>query len=74
VAATRLAPDWRPRFAAAYRLQNQAWVNSIRSAVPVGSSAWDGFVATTVTDAGVASLTTGETVAIAYEKRPALYA
>lgn len=74
VAATRLAPDWRPRFAAAYRLQNQAWVNSIRSGVPVGSSAWDGFVATTVTDAGVASLTTGETVAIAYEKRPALYA
>jgi hypothetical protein len=30
-------------------------------------------VATTVTDAGVKSLKTGETVAIAHEKRPAFY-
>lgn len=73
VSATRLAPDWRPRFAAAYRIQNQAWIDSISTGRPVGSSAWDGFVATTVTDAGVKSLNTGETVAIAYEKRPGLY-
>lgn len=71
--ATGLAADWRPRFAAAYRIQNQAWIDSIASGRPVGSSAWDGFVATTVTDAGVKSLTTGETVPIAYEKRPGLY-
>lgn len=74
VTATSLAPDWRPRFAAAYRIQNQAWIDSIASGKPVGSSAWDGVVATTVTDAGVTSLKTGETVAIAYEKRPGLYA
>ena len=73
VQATGLALDWRPRFAAAYRIQNQAWVDSIRTGVTAGSSAWDGYVATTVTDAGVKSLNTGETVAIAYEKRPALY-
>lgn len=73
VHATALAPDWRPRFAAAYRLQNQAWINSIATGQPVGSSAWDGYVATTVTDAGVKSLKTGESVAIAYEKRPGLY-
>jgi len=73
VHATALAPDWRPRFAAAYRIQNQAWIRSIASGVPVGSSAWDGYVATTVTDAGVKSLKTGERVAIAYEKRPGLY-
>lgn len=73
VCATALAPDWRPRFAAAYRLQNQAWINSIATGQPVGSSAWDGYVATTVTDAGVKSLKTGESVAIAYEKRPGLY-
>jgi myo-inositol 2-dehydrogenase/D-chiro-inositol 1-dehydrogenase len=71
--ATALAPDWRPRFAAAYRIQNQAWIDSITTGRPVGSSAWDGFVATTVTDAGVKSLNAGETVAIAYEKRPGLY-
>jgi myo-inositol 2-dehydrogenase / D-chiro-inositol 1-dehydrogenase len=74
VTATSLASDWRPRFAAAYRIQNQAWVDSLRSGVPVGSSAWDGYVATTVTDASVKSLQTGETVAISYEKKPALYA
>jgi myo-inositol 2-dehydrogenase/D-chiro-inositol 1-dehydrogenase len=73
VCATALAPDWRPRFAAAYRIQNQAWINSIATGKPVGSSAWDGYVATTVTDAGVKSLKTGETVAIAYEKRPGFY-
>jgi len=74
VTATGLAPDWRPRFAAAYRIQNQAWIDSIATGRPAGSSAWDGFIATTVTDAGVKSLQTGETVAIAYEKKPALYA
>lgn len=73
VCATALAADWRPRFAAAYRLQNQAWIRSIVSGKPVGSSAWDGYVATTVTDAGVASLKTGERAAIAYETRPGLY-
>ena len=73
VTATSLAADWRPRFAEAYRIQNQAWIGSISTGRPVGSSAWDGFVATTVTDAGVKSLNTGETVAIAYEKRPGLY-
>jgi myo-inositol 2-dehydrogenase / D-chiro-inositol 1-dehydrogenase len=73
VTATGLAADWRPRFAAAYRIQNQAWIDSISTGKAVGSSTWDGFVATTVTDAGVKSLKTGETVAIAYEKRPGLY-
>ena len=73
VNATRLAPDWRPRFAAAYRIQNQAWINSIMTGKPVGSSAWDGYVATTVTDAGVKSLKTGEAVAIGYETRPSFY-
>lgn len=73
VSATPLAADWRPRFAAAYRNQNQAWIKSLETGVPVGSSAWDGYVATVVTDAGVRSLDTGDTVAIAYEKRPGLY-
>ena len=71
--ATTLAPDWRPRFAAAYRIQNQAWINSIMTGKPVGSSAWDGYVATVVTDAGVKSLKTGEAVAIGYETRPSFY-
>ncbi len=74
VTTTGLAADWRPRFAAAYRIQNQAWINSIHTGRPAGSSTWDGYVATTVTDAGVKALNTGECVAITPEKKPALYA
>jgi myo-inositol 2-dehydrogenase/D-chiro-inositol 1-dehydrogenase len=73
VAATGIAADWRPRFAAAYRIQNQAWIDSIRSGKPAGASAWDGYVATTVTDAGVKSLASGVMVRISHEKKPSLY-
>ena len=69
-----IAADWRPRFAAAYRIQLQAWIDSIGSGKPVGSSAWDGYVATTVTDAGVKSLESGQQIAISAEKKPAFYA
>jgi myo-inositol 2-dehydrogenase/D-chiro-inositol 1-dehydrogenase len=73
VAATGIAADWRPRFAAAYRIQNQAWIDSIRSGTPAGASAWDGYIATTVTDAGVKSLTSGAMARISHEKKPSLY-
>lgn len=73
VAATGIAADWRPRFAAAYRIQNQAWIDSIRSGKPAGASAWDGYIATTVTDAGVKSLASGACERIAQEKKPSLY-
>ena len=68
------AGDWRPRFAAAYRLQLQAWVAAIASGTPVGASAWDGYAATAVAVAGVNSLETGEAVAVELESRPKLYA
>ena len=54
--------DWRPRFALAYRAELQAWTQALRSGVPAGASAWDGYVATAVADAGVK-----------LEARPALY-
>lgn len=72
-AGTGIAADWRPRFAAAYRIQNQAWIESIRSGKPSGASAWDGYVATTVTDAGVKALGSGACERIAQQKKPALY-
>jgi myo-inositol 2-dehydrogenase/D-chiro-inositol 1-dehydrogenase len=36
--------NWVPRFRDAYRIQNQAWVDGIRSDIPAadGSTAWDG--------------------------------
>lgn len=72
--AFSMAADWRPRFAAAYRIQNQAWIDSIRGGTPQGASAWDGYIATTVTDAGVKSLESGQPVTIKAEKKPDFYA
>ncbi len=67
------ALDWRGHFAAAYQRQLQAWVQSIRSAVPVGPSAWDGYAATAIATACVGGLARGERVAVDIGTRPALY-
>jgi myo-inositol 2-dehydrogenase / D-chiro-inositol 1-dehydrogenase len=53
---TTYAPDWRPRFAEAYRLQNTAWLKSIETGIPVGANAWDGYASTLIAEAGVRSL------------------
>ncbi len=65
--------DWRPRFALAYRAELQAWVDALRSGVPTGASAWDGYVATAVADAGLKSLASGQPIEVKLEQRPALY-
>jgi myo-inositol 2-dehydrogenase/D-chiro-inositol 1-dehydrogenase len=71
--AIRYPADWRPRFADAYRLQNQAWIRAIASDDPVGASAWDGYAASLVAEAGVQSLLEGRSVTIVMAKKPALY-
>lgn len=71
---TSYPADWRPRFANAYRLQLQAWVKSIEEGTPAGASAWDGYAASAVGEAGLASLASGSAVNIAMEARPQLYA
>ena len=65
--------DWRPRFAEAYRQQNSAWVKSIETGKPAGASAWDGYAATLVAEAGVASLASGGAVKVAMAAKPSLY-
>jgi myo-inositol 2-dehydrogenase / D-chiro-inositol 1-dehydrogenase len=72
-AITTYAADWRPRFAEAYRLQNSAWLKSIETGRPVGASAWDGYAATLIAEAGVRSLETGAPVEIAPADKPELY-
>ena len=54
------AADWRPRFAEAYRLELQAWVDSLGGgdAGPL-ASAYDGLVASAVADAVITSMHTG---------------
>jgi myo-inositol 2-dehydrogenase/D-chiro-inositol 1-dehydrogenase len=68
------APDWRPRFAAAYGNELQAWVNAIRTGGACGASAWDGYVASAVAQACLHALASGADVAITLEDRPPLYA
>lgn len=71
---TAYPADWRPRFADAYRVQNQAWIKAIAGDQPVvGATAWDGYAAAAVADAGLASLAEGRRAEIALVARPALY-
>jgi myo-inositol 2-dehydrogenase / D-chiro-inositol 1-dehydrogenase len=70
----RHAPDWRERFAEAYRAQLQGWIGAVRSGTPAGASAWDGYAATAVADACLASLRTGQPAEVSLAPRPALYA
>ena len=54
------AADWQPRFAEAYRLELQAWANSLNEGVasPL-ASAHDGLVANAVADAVISSMHSG---------------
>ena len=65
--------DWRPRFADAYRLQAQAWVGAIESGTAVGATAWDGYAAAAVAEAGLQSLVEGRAAAIRLVEQPAIY-
>jgi myo-inositol 2-dehydrogenase/D-chiro-inositol 1-dehydrogenase len=74
IQGTAYPADWRPRFADAYRLQNQAWINSIRRGGECdAANAWDGYAASAVAEAGLRALAEGRRVAIALADRPALY-
>jgi myo-inositol 2-dehydrogenase/D-chiro-inositol 1-dehydrogenase len=67
--------DWLGRFQEAYRLELQAWVDAYRKdAAAPGASAWDGYMASLVSDAALASLESGRRVQVATAQRPALYA
>jgi myo-inositol 2-dehydrogenase/D-chiro-inositol 1-dehydrogenase len=56
--------DFRDRFARAYDLEVQAWVDACLRGEVVGPTVWDGYAATAVCEAGLESLATGHTVAV----------
>jgi myo-inositol 2-dehydrogenase/D-chiro-inositol 1-dehydrogenase len=66
----QVAPDFRVRFATAYRRELASWVRGLNGA----PSAWDGYAANAVADACLASLASGERTAVELARRPALYA
>ena len=59
----QITPGFRERFGTAYDIEMQRWVDAVRSGVNVdGPTAWDGYAAAAVCEAGVRSLETGERV------------
>lgn len=69
------APDWRPRFAEAYRLQNAAWVAGVIAGQPdpVAASAWDGYVCGKIAETAVAALRSGTCHPVALMDAPSIY-
>jgi len=66
--------DWRERFIAAYDVEFQEWVNAVAAGEgATGPSAWDGYAAQVVCDAGVEALYSGNRVEIDLGDKPALY-
>jgi myo-inositol 2-dehydrogenase/D-chiro-inositol 1-dehydrogenase len=65
--------DGTLRYLDAYRIEVAAWIDSIRSDVPAGPSAWDGHLANLAAFAAIESLQAGTRVEVPQEERPALY-
>jgi myo-inositol 2-dehydrogenase/D-chiro-inositol 1-dehydrogenase len=68
----QVPPDFRVRFARAYDLEVQAWVDASRRAEVVGPTSWDGYAATAVCTAGMESLVTGQPVKVELADRAAV--
>src|SRR5207244_3779028 len=76
-------PDWRGRFAEAYRRELQSWVDAIfqwRSAKvetglgPVdGPDGWDGYRAAVISQAVLASMSIGHRIPVESKPVPELY-
>jgi myo-inositol 2-dehydrogenase/D-chiro-inositol 1-dehydrogenase len=72
--STPVPADWRERFIRAYDVEFQEWIDSIAGGgQPVGPSAWDGYAAAVVSDAGVVALRTGDRVLVVLAEKPKLY-
>jgi myo-inositol 2-dehydrogenase/D-chiro-inositol 1-dehydrogenase len=66
--------DWRERFIDAYDVEFREWIQAVSTGEgATGPSAWDGYAAQAVCDAGVAALYSGDRVVIELGDKPALY-
>jgi len=70
----QVAPDFRVRFATAYRRELEAWVRAVGSGHADGQpDAWDGYAANAVADACLTSLASGSRADVVLKARPSLY-
>ncbi|MFZ1412344.1 MAG: Gfo/Idh/MocA family oxidoreductase [Micropruina sp.] len=73
-ARNRIARDHNDRFYGAFVTEVQEWISAVARGEHTGSSAWDGYAAAVVCDAGVKALTEDGEVAISMMAKPAFYA
>ncbi|CAL9358472.1 Gfo/Idh/MocA family protein [Streptomyces sp. enrichment culture] len=73
-AREEVAQDYLVRFADAYDREVQSWVDATRRGRVTGPSAWDGYAASAVAEAGVRAQESGGRVTVELAPRPALYA
>lgn len=67
-------PDnWIPRFADAYRRQLIDWIGAVTAGIPVGASAWDGYIASSIAEQIAAALTNSGGTTLKRTPRPSLY-
>jgi myo-inositol 2-dehydrogenase/D-chiro-inositol 1-dehydrogenase len=66
--------DWPERFDAAFDAEFRAWLSAAAKGGAAGPGAWDGYVATAATLAGVKALASGARESIELREKPALYA
>jgi myo-inositol 2-dehydrogenase/D-chiro-inositol 1-dehydrogenase len=66
--------DWKDRFIAAYDVELQAFIDSVRVGQIGGPSAWDGYAAAVAADACIEAQASGAIVALGLPERPPFYA
>ncbi len=72
--SARVFGDWPERFGLAFDAEFRAWIAAAAKGGAAGSSAWDGYVATATTVAGVKALESGAREEIKLREQPKLYA
>ncbi len=70
----RVPAHWRERFTGAFDAELQAWIDAVTAGGTTGPSAWDGYAATVVCEAGLAALHSGRREPVVMRARPELYA
>ncbi len=75
-AGNRITTDHNDRFHQAFNAQLQQWIDAVARGEHTGSTAWDGYAAASVCDAGVRSLESadGDLVRVELVDKPAFYA
>ncbi|MDO4174203.1 MAG: Gfo/Idh/MocA family oxidoreductase [Eubacteriales bacterium] len=68
-----LCTNWEERFADAYHVEMQAWVDSTLAGTTTGSNSWDGYVAAVTADALNESRRTEHRISIDLPPKPSLY-